>query len=415
MSMELPPVEELGAEIMARAEALGRLSEGGPGVTRRFATPQHRAAVELIQGWMRAAGMHAALDASGNVVGRYEGGKPGLPALMMGSHQDTVKCGGRYDGMLGIIAPISCVAALNKRGIRLPYAIEIVAFGDEEGLRFQTTFLGSRAVAGTFDKLVLARTDTDGVTVERAMRDFGLDPAEIPALARRKEQVLAFVEVHIEQGPVLEAKSLPVGVVTAIAGCTRLAVRLEGEAGHAGTVPMQGRRDALAGAAECALAVERLAAGRLGVLATVGQFAPEPGAINVIPGAVRFSVDARGAADPDRLALVADIEREIAAIAGRRRLGAAVDRTLDAKACACTPWVMDRIEAAVVAEGIAPFRLTSGAGHDAMAMAELTDVGMLFVRCERGISHNPAEAITARDAGIGARVLLRLMEDLRRP
>ncbi|MGQ0675711.1 MAG: hydantoinase/carbamoylase family amidase, partial [Rhodospirillales bacterium] len=243
----------------------------------------------------------------------------------------------------------------------------------------------------------------------------GLNPDGIPALARKRGDVLGFVEIHIEQGPVLEAKGLPVGVVTAIAGCTRLAMRLEGEAGHAGTVPMPGRRDALAGAAECALAVERLAAGRRDVVATVGQLSPEPGAINVIPGAARFSVDARAPADGERHALVADIERAVGEIAGRRKLGLAIDRTLDAKACACTPWIIDQIEAAVSAEGVKPLRLVSGAGHDAMAMADLTDVGMLFVRCERGVSHNPAEAITAEDAGIGARVLLRLFEKFRKP
>ncbi|MGQ0674671.1 MAG: M28 family peptidase, partial [Rhodospirillales bacterium] len=172
MSMELPAVETLGAEIMARADALARFSEGGPGVTRRYATKEHRDAIGLIQGWMREAGMSAALDASGNVVGRYEGDRPGLAALMMGSHQDTVRSGGRYDGMLGIIAPISCIAVLSRRGVRLPFAIEVVAFCDEEGLRFQTTFLGSRAIAGTFDKSVLERKDADGVSMERAMHDF---------------------------------------------------------------------------------------------------------------------------------------------------------------------------------------------------------------------------------------------------
>lgn len=413
--MELPSVQELGAEIMARADALAKFSEGGPGVTRRFCTPEHRAAIGLIQGWMREAGMSAQLDASGNVVGRYEGDKPGLPALMTGSHQDTVKCGGRYDGMLGIIAPISCVAALNRRGIRLPYAVEIVAFGDEEGLRFQTSLLGSKAIAGTFDFSVLQRKDPDGVTMEEAMRGFGLDPRKIPALARKKSDVLAFVEIHIEQGPVLEAKGLPVGVVTAIASGTRLSVRLEGEAGHAGTVPMSQRRDALNGAAECVLAVERLAKAGPGLVGTVGQIAPEPGAINVIPGAVRFSVDARGPAPAQRDELVQAIAKEIRLIAERRKLGLQIDTTQASDGCACTPWVMDRFDAAVKAEGIQPFRLFSGAGHDTMSMVKLTDVGMLFVRCERGISHNPAEAITASDAGTGARVFLRFLEKFRRP
>jgi allantoate deiminase len=359
--------------------------------------------------------MSAELDASGNVVGRYEGVSPGLPALMLGSHQDTVRNGGRYDGMLGIIAPVTCVGELNRQGVRLPHAIEVVAFGDEEGLRFQTTLLGSRAIAGTFDKTVLERRDADGVSMDRAMRDFGLAPEKIPALARKRADVLGFVEIHIEQGPVLESEGLPVGVVTAIAGCTRLAVRLEGEAGHAGTVPMHQRRDALTAAAEMVLTIEKLCRAMPGVVGTVGQIAAEPGAINVIPGAVSFSVDARAPNDADRRAALARIADAIRDIAERRGVRAWIETTLDAKACACTPWVMDRIAAAVTAEGVEPLRLVSGAGHDAMAMADLTDVGMLFVRCERGISHNPAEAITAFDAGTGARVLLRLMQNFAKP
>ena len=415
MSIELPPVKELGAEIMSRAEALGRFSEGGPGVTRRFCTKEHRAAIDLIGGWMREAGMSATLDASGNLMGRYEGTKPGLPALMMGSHQDTVLSGGRYDGMLGIIAPISCVAVLNKRGVRLPHAIEIVAFGDEEGVRFQTTLLGSRAIAGTFDKSVLARKDSDGVTMEQAMRDFGLAPEKISTVARRKDQVLAFAEIHIEQGPVLESEGLAVGVVTAIAGCTRMAVRIAGMAGHAGTVPMTQRHDALAAAAEMVLAVEHTCGAEPGIVGTVGQIAAEPGAINVIPGAVRFSVDARAPENAKRKAVVERIKSAIQGIAERRGVDARIETTLDAKGSPCTPWMMDQFQEAVEAEGIEPLRLFSGAGHDAMALADLTDIGMLFVRCERGISHNPAEAITAADAGIGARVLLRFIENFRQP
>ncbi len=408
--LDLPRVDAIGAEIMARAEELGRLSEGGPGVTRRFCTKEHRAAIDLIQGWMRDAGMETWVDASGNTVGRYEGIKPSLPCLMMGSHQDTVRAGGRYDGMLGIIAPISCIKALHRQGKRLPYAVEIVAFGDEEGVRFQTTLLGSRAVAGRFDASVLERKDPDGITMRQAMTDFGLDPDKIGAIARKPGDVLAFVEIHIEQGPVLEAKNLAVGTVTAIAGCVRLAVKIDGEAGHAGTVPMDQRRDALAAAAEAILAVERLASAAPGMVGTVGKVQALPGAINVIPGAVEFSVDARAPDDKDRLALAAKIEAEIRAIAARRNVGVTIDRTLDAKGAACTPRLMDQMDAAIEREGIEPFRLFSGAGHDAMSMVEMTDIAMLFVRCEGGISHNPAERITQADAGIGARVLLRFME-----
>src|SRR6185436_18770874 len=225
----------------------------------------------------------------GNCVGRYEGARPGLPCLMLGSHLDTVRDAGKYDGMLGVLSAIECVGALNATGTRLPFAIEVVGFGDEEGVRFGSTLLGSRAVAGTFDPAVLAKTDADGMTMRDALTAFGLDPARFATVARRPEQVLAYAELHIEQGPVLEAAGLPVGVVTAINGGNRFAIELTGMAGHAGTVPMRLRRDALAAAAECVMAVELLAGAEQDLVATVGKIEALPGAVNVIPGRARFS------------------------------------------------------------------------------------------------------------------------------
>jgi allantoate deiminase len=411
----LPNADALGAEIMRRAEALALHSEDGPGLTRAFLTPQHRAAAALITSWMRAAGMAVHMDAIGNVVGRYEGAEPGRPALLLGSHQDSVRHGGAFDGMLGIITPISCIAALHAAGLRLPFAIEVIAFGDEEGLRFHSTLLGSRAIAGTFDPADLQRRDADDMTMDTALRTFGLDPAGIPALARRREDVLGFVELHIEQGPVLEARDLPVGVVTAIAGCTRLAVVVDGMAGHAGTVPMAQRRDALAAAAEAVLAIERRCSAARELVGTVGRLVVAPGAANVIPGRVTFSVDIRAPEDQARLAAVHDIAAAVDEIAVRRKVSLAVETVLDAPGCACAPWLMDRLDAAVAAEGVTPMRLFSGAGHDAMAMARLADVGMLFVRCAGGISHRADESITAEDAGIAARVLLRFITAFEAP
>lgn len=404
-------MDTIGAEIMARADALGACSEDGPGVTRRFATPEHRAAMDLILDWMRDAGMEAWTDASGNAVGRYEGTTPGLPALIMGSHQDTVRHGGRYDGMLGIITPIACVKALHRAGERLSFAIEIVAFGDEEGLRFQTSLLGSKAVAGTFDFTDLDCVDEDGVTLADAMRRFDLEPGEISGIARQPSDVLAFVEIHIEQGPVLEARDLPVGVVTSIAGSSRRSVSITGTAGHAGTVPMDQRHDALCAAAECILAVERHCAATPDIVGTVGVTEVDPGAINVIPGGVRFTADLRAPDNETRVALVEHMTAQFEDICARRGLQVDIQTIQDSAACRCAGWLMDQLEAAVVGEGIAPYRLMSGAGHDAMALADLTDVGMLFVRCTDGISHNPAEAITEQDAGTGARVLLRFIRD----
>jgi allantoate deiminase len=275
----------LSAErIMQRCDSLARHSELPGGLTRVFLSPQSRAAADLVLGWMREAGMQAALDAIGNVRGRYEGERPGLPCLMLGSHLDTVRDAGRYDGMLGVVSAIECVAALNSQKKRLPFAIEVVGFGDEEGVRFGTTLLGSRAVAGNFDFSSLKVKDSNSVSMEQALRDFGLEPEKIPLVAKKKGEVLAYAELHIEQGPVLEAEGLPVGVVTAINGFSRLRVTLSGTAGHAGTVPMNLRRDALVAAAECIAAVEKNAKTYNDVVATVGRIEASPGAINVIPG-----------------------------------------------------------------------------------------------------------------------------------
>ncbi|MGA9951689.1 MAG: hydantoinase/carbamoylase family amidase, partial [Bradyrhizobium sp.] len=228
----------LGEEIVGRINRLAEISEAPDNLTRIFLTPELRAAADLIMTWMREAGMSAHLDAIGNVCGRYEGERLGLPCLMLGSHYDTVRDAGRWDGPLGVLTAISCVADLNKRGRRFPFAIEVVGFADEEGVRFASTLLGSRAVAGTFNERVLASKDSAGVSMREALVQFGLDPDDIGAAARTRGQLLAYVELHIEQGPVLEARGLPVGVVSAIAGATRLAARLTGMAGHAGTVPM---------------------------------------------------------------------------------------------------------------------------------------------------------------------------------
>ena len=412
-SESMPSAAEFGAEIMARADAAAAFSEPGDGVTRRFATPEHRKASDLILEWMRDAGMEAWVDGIGNTVGRYEGDRPGLPALMLGSHQDTVQNGGRYDGMLGVIVAIACVKALDARGERLPFAIEVVAFGDEEGLRFGTSLLGSETLAGTFDISELERVDDDAVSLAQAMRDFGLDPAAIPSLARRPEDILAYVETHIEQGPVLEAEGLPLGIVTAIAHSGRLTVGISGTAGHAGTVPMNRRHDALAAACEAVLAIERRCSGIEGLVGTVGKLALAPGAVNVIPGEVTFSVDIRAPEGEVRMAAVRDVCGEIEAIGARRGVRVRFSDDHHSAGCVCTPWVMDQLEAAVVAEGIAPRRLPSGAGHDAMAMVDLTAAGMLFVRCTGGVSHRPDEAITAEDAGVAARALLRFVRDFR--
>jgi allantoate deiminase len=404
----------LGKEIVGRINELGAISEAKEHLARIFLTPEHRAAADLILGWMHDAGMRAHLDAIGNVCGRYEGTSPNLPCLMLGSHYDTVRDAGKWDGPLGLITAISCVADLNRRGKRLPFAIEVTGFADEEGVRFASTLLGSRAVAGTFDESVLNARDAAGISMREALKDFGLDPDHIGAAARTRRELLAYLELHIEQGPVLEAEGLPVGVVTAIAGATRMAARLTGMAGHAGTVPMTLRRDALAGAAECIGTIEEFCCTDMnGLVGTVGYVHAQPGATNVIPGQVSFTIDVRAPTDAHRKRAVADIVRRIEAVAGRRNLALQLDVTHENRTAPCASWLQTQVAEAIVAEGLRAFELPSGAGHDGMAMIDIADVGMIFVRCRGGISHHPAEHVELADADAGARVLLRVIENFR--
>ena len=402
----------LGEEIVRRINALGAISETPDHLTRIFLTPEHRAAADLILSWMQDAGMRAHLDAIGNVCGRYEGERSGLPCLMLGSHYDTVRDAGRWDGPLGLITAIACVADLHKRNIRLPFAVEVTGFADEEGVRYASTLLGSRAVAGTFDESVLGGKDQAGVSMRDALIKFGLDPDHIGAAARARRELLAYIELHIEQGPVLEGLNLPVGVVSAIAGATRLAVSFTGMAGHAGTVPMALRRDALAGAAECIVEIEEFCrTDPDGLVGTVGYINAAPGATNVIPGEASFTIDIRAAADAHRKLAVADIVRRIENIAKRRKLALQLDVTHENRTVPCAPWLRSQLSRAVAAEGFRAFELPSGAGHDGMAMIDISDVGMLFVRCRGGISHHPDEHVEIADADAGARVLLRLIEN----
>jgi allantoate deiminase len=400
---------------MERCDALARHSELPGGLTRVFLSPEARAATDKVLGWMREAGMQARLDAIGNVVGRYEAERPGRPCLMLGSHLDTVRDAGKYDGMLGVVSAIECVHALHAKKARLPFAIEVVGFGDEEGVRFGTTLLGSRAIAGTLDPKVLDTKDASGKTIAAALAEFGLDPSALPQVSRKKGEVAAYAELHIEQGPVLEAEELPVGVVTAINGFSRLRVTLRGEAGHAGTVPMNLRRDALAAAAECILAVEKIAREHAELVGTVGRIDARPGAINVIPGEVQFTVDVRAPHDPVRVQALAAVKVEVGRIARERNLAHAIESLQDFDSSTCAPWLMKQLERAVAAEGLPVRRLPSGAGHDGMALQAIADICMLFVRCKGGISHNPAEAITEADAAAGARVLARFISDFSVP
>jgi N-carbamoyl-L-amino-acid hydrolase len=398
---------EFGPQIMQWSEELAQWSDEEGALTCAYMTEAHRRTAAQLADWMREAGMEVNIDAVGNVVGRYLAAAPGGHTLITGSHYDTVRNGGKYDGRLGILLPIAIVRHLNARVERLPFNLEIIGFAEEEGVRFRSTFLGSNAVCGRFDMSLLDATDADGVTMRDALLAAGHDPATIPAIARKRDDVLAYVEVHIEQGPVLLERGLPLGMVTAIAGSSRFLVDLRGLASHAGTTPMSMRKDAAAAAAEIVLLVEQRCSQGEALVGTVGQLSVPGGSVNVIPGACKLSLDIRAADDAVREAAVRDVMDGIAAICERRRIEWNAERIVEANAAPCAPWLMDQLGAAVERTGLPRFNLLSGAGHDAMAMASLTDVAMLFTRCGNGgISHNPLETMTADDADLAANALL---------
>ena len=401
----------LGTEIMDRIEALAVISESPEHLTRRYLTPEHRQANDLVASWMQESGMTVREDAVGNIIGRYPGQNPNAQTLILGSHLDTVVMAGKYDGILGVVSGIACVGALYDKGKRLPFAVEVIGFGDEEGARFQSTLLGSRAVAGTFDHSLLDREDENGIRMADAMTAFGLDPDCIEEAARRPEELLAYIELHIEQGPVLEDQDMATGVVTAIAGANRFVVTLTGSAGHAGTVPMELRHDAFLAAAECSLVVEEVVRKQGDSVGTVGRLDVLPGASNVIPGQVTFTVDLRAARDSHRLEASLEIQRQWNEIAMRRGVKIHTEIVHEASSVQCAPHLRHQIAAAVVHEEGRVLELPSGAGHDAAGMSAVTDVGMIFVRCTGGISHNPDEAISASDAEAGTRVMLNVIEN----
>jgi allantoate deiminase len=396
----------LGRRVMALIEDLARHTDEPGRITRLYLSDAHRAAADTTLAMMQAAGLQSHMDALGSVVGRHEGADPDAPALVIGSHIDSVIDAGRYDGNLGVVLGVVVMEALRAQGIVPRCPLEIVAFGDEENARFPTNLSTSYAVAGRYDPAWLDGRDADGITVRDALIRFGGDPDGIAGLARDPKRYRGYLEVHIEQGPLLEAQDLPVGIVSAINGITRARAHVIGEAGHAGTVPMSMRRDALAAVAEMIVAVERTGATRTDTVATVGVAQVQPGAINVIPARVDFTIDARSPDDVVRHAMVQDILAECEAIAEKRGVMLRIEPFMDSPATPMDPGLMGRLEDAMAAEGILPLRLPSGAGHDAVAMAALCPVAMMFVRCKGGISHNPAESITVEDADRAARVLL---------
>jgi allantoate deiminase len=400
-----------GARLMARLDAFAAFTDEPGRLTRLFLSGAHRRAAEAFIAWCGEAGLAARIDAAGNVVARYEGRRQGAPALMLGSHIDTVRDAGRYDGNFGALSALAVVEGLSAKGERLDHAIEIVAFGDEEGVRYRTTLTGSRALAGSYSEDTLDQKDASGVLMRDALKAFGGDPDKAGSI--RAADVAAFVEAHIEQGPVLEAEGLPLGIVSAINGATRIEVAVDGMAGHAGATPMKLRRDALTAAAEMALAIEARARLEADLVATVGRLEVWPGATNVIPGHVQFSLDIRAPGDARRAQALADLTARINAIAAARGLSASLAKTHEANAYVCDSRVVAGLTKAVESLGVAPRVLPSGAGHDTMVMGGLCPAGMLFIRCKGGISHNPLESITTEDCAMGLAALSRFVRDFR--
>jgi allantoate deiminase len=390
-----------GTRAVARCLELSRApySDRADRLFRGWLTPAYRATIDRVSEWMAAAGMTVRRDAAINLIGRYEGTRPDAPALVIGSHLDSVRDGGAYDGPLGVMLGIECVAALHADGRRLPFAIEVIGFGDEEGSRFPAAMLGSRAVAGTLAPGAADMADAAGISVDAALQEFGSAAATLATARRAPGTMLAYLEAHIEQGPVLEADGLALGTVTGIAAQLRLEVTVTGVAGHAGTVTMPLRRDALAAAARMVSAIEDIAcAAASDLVATVGRIEVAPGAANVIAGEVRFTVDIRAGATDRRDRAGTAIGEAMQAIARARGVTLAVATIHDLPPCPCDPRLMDLLDDAVVATGQPSRRLMSGAGHDAMAMVALGPVAMLFIRCAGGISHHPAEHVDPADA-----------------
>ena len=398
-------LEKSAKTIMERCDILASFSEESGLLVRRFATPPMKQVNESVAEWMRAAGMAVHQDNIGNMIGRYEANHANTKTLMLGSHLDTVRDAGKYDGPLGVLTAIACVERLHARQERLPFAIEVYGFADEEGLRYHSAYLGSSVVAGNLDPDILARTDNAGIPLAKAIRTFGGDPDNLMASKRASDDLLGYCEVHIEQGPWLESLNLPVGVVSTITGHSRFSIDFIGQAGHAGTVPMHMRRDALFAAAMVIENIEKTVRPQQGLVATVGQVTVEPGASNVIPGKVTISLDVRHQDDDLRYEVSHQLEAQAHQICAARGIVTQWHLLHDTNKTPCTPHFVQLMEHSIKQLGYPVHVLPSYAGHDSVALAELTNVAMLFVRCKGGISHHPAESVMVENVAVAIQVM----------
>jgi allantoate deiminase len=379
---------------IARCQQLARISEDPASTRRTFLSPPMREVHREISSWLQALGAKVRIDAAGNLRGLYDAVQSGAPRLLIGSHLDTVPNAGAFDGVLGVLLGVALLATLD--GEKLPFAIEMVGFSEEEGVRFGEPFIGSRALVGRLDEALLRRQDANAVTVRRAIEDFGLQPEKIPE-AHVPANTLAYLEFHIEQGPVLETLARPLGSVEAIAGQSRLEFIFVGRANHTGTTPMHLRHDAVAAAAEWISAVERLAQSTPGLVATVGKIEAKPGATNVIAGEALLTLDVRHSSNEVRVRAVDDLIRKAEKTAQRRGLSVRRSILMNQQAVAMDPFLVNQIEEAIRQAGCEPHRMASGGGHDAMILAEKVPAAMIFLRTPGGISHDPAESVAVED------------------
>jgi len=395
-------------QVFERLDELGKITEEPSRLTRQYGSEAMRRANDLVGSWMKQAGMQIHVDAIGNLIGTLKSSSSSNPkTLLLGSHLDTVKNAGKYDGPLGVVLAIAAVEELKLK--QLPFNVTILGFADEEGVRFQSTYLGSRAIAGAFDEKDMQRADADGVKLAEAIKNFGGDPAKLSTCRIDPKNLLGYIEVHIEQGPVLEQRNLSVGVVTAIAGQTRAKIKFEGHAGHAGTTPMTMRQDALAGAAEFIQKVEACGKSTTGLVATVGQITCDPNVSNVIPAVATLSLDVRHQEDAIREQSVATLRQSASQISNSRNLKSSWQTVQETNSVPCDPKLSEVLRQSALKHQTEAIGLPSGAGHDAAVMGKICPMSMLFVRCKAGLSHHPDESITVEDTRVALSVLTDFM------
>lgn len=410
-------MDNAAQQLVRMLDELGRVTDEPGRLTRTFLSPAMKQANALVGGWMKEAGLKVRVDSVGNLIGRLESGLPRTShlaprTLLLGSHLDTVRNAGRFDGPLGVLLPIVALAELKRRGVKLPFSVEVLGFSEEEGVRFSSAYLGSEGYTGRLKPATLALRDTTGVSVGDTLQKFNGGKFTLHKPAHPRGDLLGYVEVHIEQGPVLETKKLSVGVVSAIAGQSRFKLTWTGKAGHAGTTPMALRRDALAGAAEFVAGIEAVARRTPGLVATIGSLIVSSGAANVIPGEVVHTLDVRHARDSVRRSALMQMGRLATQVADRRKLTRRWYRTQNNGAVACSPALTALLGQSVKAVQGKSLSLVSGAGHDGVVLSALTPVAMLFVRCRGGLSHHPAEYASAKDLAVALRVTVDFLQRL---